>query len=87
MCVTQYGRRSVVTGGLKGFSRICSDVGVEPKSSDGIFEVLCCEAIGGVSANGLLERSKGTGSNGSHNRACLSSKVYGLSLKEMRVDG
>ena len=30
-CVVQYGRRSVVTGGLKGFSRICSDVGVEPK--------------------------------------------------------
>ena len=31
MCVAHYGRRSVVTGGLKGFSRICSDVGVEPK--------------------------------------------------------
>ena len=27
-----------------------------------------------------------TGSNGSDNRACLSSKVYGLSWKEMRVD-
>ena len=26
------------------------------------------------------------GSNGSDNRACLSSKVYGLSWKEMRVD-
>ena len=27
-----------------------------------------------------------TGSNGSDNRACLSSKVYGLSWREMRVD-
>ena len=27
-----------------------------------------------------------TGSNGSDNCACLSSKVYGLSWKEMRVD-
>ena len=59
LCVTQYGRRSVVAGGLKGFSLICSDVGVEPKYSDGIFEVLCCEAIGGVSCSVLLERSKG----------------------------
>ena len=31
MWVTQYGRRSVAVGGLKGFSRICSDVGVEHK--------------------------------------------------------
>ena len=30
-CVIQYGRRSVVAGGLKGFSRFSSDVGVEPK--------------------------------------------------------
>ena len=30
-CVVQYGSRSVGLGGLKGFSRICSDVGVEPK--------------------------------------------------------
>ena len=30
-CVFQYGRCSVVAGGLKEFSRICSDVGVEPK--------------------------------------------------------
>ena len=29
--VTQYGGRSVVVGLLKGFSLICSDVGVEPK--------------------------------------------------------
>ena len=30
-CVIQNGRRSVVVGGLKGFSLICSGVGVEPK--------------------------------------------------------
>ena len=30
-CVDQYGGRSVVSGGLKEFSRICSDVGVESK--------------------------------------------------------
>ena len=30
-CVVQYGSRDVWFGGLKGFSRICSDVGVEPK--------------------------------------------------------
>ena len=30
-CVVQYGSRVVGLGGLKGFSRICSDVGVEPK--------------------------------------------------------
>ena len=30
-CVAQYGSRAVGLGGLKGFSRICSDVGVEPK--------------------------------------------------------
>ena len=29
--VVQYGSRDVRFGGLKGFSRICSDVGVEPK--------------------------------------------------------
>ena len=29
--VIQYGRHSVVAGGLKGFSRICSDVRFEPK--------------------------------------------------------
>ena len=29
-CVIQNGRYSVVAGGLKGFSLICSDVGVEP---------------------------------------------------------
>ena len=30
-CVVQYGSRDVWCGGMKGFSRICSDVGVEPK--------------------------------------------------------
>ena len=30
-CVVQYGSRAVRLGGLKGLSRICSDVGVEPK--------------------------------------------------------
>ena len=30
-CVVHYGSRDVWFGGLKGFSRICSDVGVEPK--------------------------------------------------------
>ena len=30
-CVVQYGSRDVWFGGLKGFSRICSGVGVEPK--------------------------------------------------------
>ena len=36
-------------------------MGVEPKQSDGMFEVLCCEAIGGISGSVLLERSKGFG--------------------------
>ena len=62
MCVTQYGRRSVVAGGrLKGFYRLCSDVGVELMQSDEIFGVLCYEAIEGVSCSVLLERSKGFG--------------------------
>ena len=30
-CVVQYGSRDVWFVGLKGFSRICLDVGVEPK--------------------------------------------------------
>ena len=30
-CVVQNGSRDAWFGGLKGFSRICSDVGVEPK--------------------------------------------------------
>ena len=31
VCVIQCGRRCVDVDGLKGFSRICSEVGVEPK--------------------------------------------------------
>ena len=30
-CVVQYGSRAMGLGGLKGFSPICSDVGVKPK--------------------------------------------------------
>ena len=57
-CVAQYGSRAVGLGGLKGFSRICSDVGVEPKQSKGILEVLCCERSVGVSGNVLLKFSE-----------------------------
>ena len=57
-CVAQYGSRAVGLGELKGFSRICSDVGVEPKYSEGILEVLCCEMSVGVSGNVLLEFSE-----------------------------
>ena len=57
--VTQYGGRSVVVVLLKGFSLFCSDVGVEPKQSDVIFEMLCFESVGDVSGKVLLERSKG----------------------------
>ena len=32
----------MVAGGGKGFSRNCSDVGVEHKQSDGMFEIFCC---------------------------------------------
>ena len=34
--------------GLKGFSLICSDVGVEPKYSEGMFDVCCCTGVCGV---------------------------------------
>ena len=34
-CVVQYGNRDVWFGGLKGFSRICSDVGVDLSSLRG----------------------------------------------------
>ena len=37
-----------MAGGLKGFSRICSDVGVEPKKSEGMFDVFCCVWVLGV---------------------------------------
>ena len=47
-CVIQYGSCFVVAGGIKGFSRICSDVGVEPKQSDRMFDVFCCDAVWGV---------------------------------------
>ena len=46
--VIQCGRRCVKVGGggLKGFSRICSDVGFDhSKYSDGMFGVLCCEIV------------------------------------------
>ena len=33
-------------------------MGVEPKNFDGILEVLCCEPVGGVSGNVLLEGSE-----------------------------
>ena len=38
-------------GGLKGFSRTCSEVGVDPKYFNGMFKVFCCEIVckdGGV---------------------------------------
>ena len=50
-----------MSGGLNGFSLICSDVGVEHKLSDGIFEMLCCAARVGVSGNVLLESSEVVG--------------------------
>ena len=42
-CAIQCGRRCDETGKLKGFSRICSEVGVDPKKSDETFGVFCCE--------------------------------------------
>ena len=48
-CVVQYSNLDVWFVGLKGFSRICSDVGVEPKYSEGRLEVLRCEKSVGVS--------------------------------------
>ena len=39
--VIQCGRRCFDVGGLKGFSRTCSDVRVDPKLSDGIIGMLC----------------------------------------------
>ena len=50
-------------GGLNGFSRICCYVGVEPRYSEGIFEVLCCERSVGVSGSVLLESSEVVGVN------------------------
>ena len=37
-----------MVGGLKGFSLICSDVGVKPKKSDGMFDVFCYNGVFGV---------------------------------------
>ena len=31
--------------GLKGFSLLCSDVGVKPKQSEGMFDVFCCSGV------------------------------------------
>ena len=48
-------------GGLvvfEAFLRICSEVGVEPRQSDGIIEMLCCEVSVGISGNVLLESSE-----------------------------
>ena len=44
-CVIQKGRCSVVVGGLKGFSLICSDEGIEAKKSEGMFDVFCCSGV------------------------------------------
>ena len=46
--------------GSKGFSRICSDVDVESKQSDGMFDVFCCDGVWGVLWFVLLERSIGS---------------------------
>ena len=51
----------MVFGGLKGFSRIFSDVEVEPKYSDVKFEMLYCERRVRVSGNLLLESSDSVG--------------------------
>ena len=34
-------------------------MGVEPEKSDGIFEMLCSEAVGGITGSVLLKKSKG----------------------------
>ena len=54
-CVIQCGRRCVEAGGLKGFSRNCSDVGVDPKKSDGMFGVFCCEVDCNGGGGGYFE--------------------------------
>ena len=48
----------MASGGLKGFSRICCDVEVEPRLSEGIFEMLRCERSVGVSGSVLVESSE-----------------------------
>ena len=52
-CVSQSGRRCVDVGRIKGFSQICSEVGVEPKYSDGIYGVFCCKTV--CSDGGILD--------------------------------
>ena len=52
------------SGGLKGFSLNSSDVGVEPKYSDGRFEMLCCEASVGNVGTVVLESSEVVGVGG-----------------------
>ena len=47
-CAIQNGRCSVVAGGLKGFSLICTDEGVEPKKSEVMFDVFCYTGVCGV---------------------------------------
>ena len=44
-CVLQCGIRCFDVGGLEGFSRFCLEFGVDPKYSDGIIEVFCCEVV------------------------------------------
>ena len=43
ICVIQCWRRCVEIGGLKGFSRIFSDVGDDPRQSNGMFGIFCYE--------------------------------------------
>ena len=45
-------------GGLEGFSRICADVGVDSRYSEGILGVLCCDVSVGVSGIVILEVSE-----------------------------
>ena len=62
MVVVRWCRRGGGGGGglvvFEAFLRICSEVGVEPRQSDGIFEMLCCEVSVGISGNVLLESSE-----------------------------
>ena len=47
----------------------------------------CCQVGSKLYVCSLKGAWRWTGSKGSDNRACRSSKVYGLSWKEIRVDG
>ena len=46
----------------------------------------CCKVGCKLYVGSLKGACRWTGSNGSDKRTCRSSKVYGLSWKEMRVD-